>query len=109
MDIKDIRNSAEFSSEKMKKINMFQTERVLCDVYALEPGQGQNPHTHHDSDKIYMVITGQAKVKIGEEEQILRENQIVIAQAGQEHGVLNPGPERLTVLVFMAPVHIHKH
>ncbi|MBI5192592.1 MAG: cupin domain-containing protein [Nitrospirae bacterium] len=109
MDIKDIRNSAEFSSEKMKKINMFQTDRVLCDVYALEPGQGQNPHTHHDSDKIYMVITGQAKVKIGGEEQILIENQIVIAPAGMQHGVSNPGPEQLTVLVFMAPVHIHKH
>lgn len=109
MDIKDITNAAEFSTEKMKKINLFQTEHVLCDVYALEPGQAQNPHTHHDSDKIYMVISGQANVKIGGEEKILRENQIVIAPAGQEHGISNPGSERLSVLVFMAPVHIHKH
>ncbi len=109
MDIKDIKSTAEFSSEKMKKINLFQTENVLCDIYALEPGQAQNPHTHHDSDKIYMAITGQARVKISGEEQILKENQIVIAPAGQEHGISNPGPERLSVLVFMAPVHIHKH
>ncbi len=109
MDIKDISKAADFSPEKMKKINLFQTERVLCDIYALEPGQGQNPHTHNDSDKIYMVISGQAKLKIGGEEQTLGENQIVIAPAGQEHGVSNPGPGRLSVLVFMAPAHIHKH
>ncbi|MDD5434413.1 MAG: cupin domain-containing protein [Nitrospira sp.] len=109
MDIKDIRKAAEFSTEKMKKINLFQTELVLCDVYALEPGQGQNPHTHHDSDKIYMVISGKAKVTIGGEEQLLEENQIVIAPSGQEHGVSNPGDGRLSLLVFMAPVHIHKH
>ena len=109
MEVKDIRKTAEFSNEKMKKTNLFQTELVLCDVYGLEPGQNQNPHTHHDSDKIYMVISGKATVKIGGEEQTLGENQIVIAPSGQEHGISNPGPERLSVLVFMAPVHIHRH
>ena len=109
MDIKDVSKVAEFSAEKMKKINLFETANVLCDVYNLEPGQAQKVHAHEDSDKIYMVLTGQAKVKVGDKEQVLVKSQIVIAPAGKEHGVSNQGPERLSLLVFMAPVHIHKH
>ena len=109
MDVKDVTRVAEFSAEKMKKINLFQTEQVLCDVYCLEPGQAQKAHTHNDSDKIYMVLSGQARVKVGGEEQMLVKNQIIIAPAGKEHGVTNPGTERLSLLVFMAPVHVHQH
>ena len=29
----------QFSSEKMKKNNIFQTPRLFCDVYCFEPGQ----------------------------------------------------------------------
>jgi mannose-6-phosphate isomerase-like protein (cupin superfamily) len=109
MNVKDLGKVAEFSSEKMKKVNLFETERVLCDVYCLEPGQAQKAHTHDGQDKIYMVLNGQAKVKVGNDEQILAKNQIVIASSGEDHGVTNPGPERLTMLVIMAPVHIHRH
>lgn len=109
MDVKDVSKVSEFSQEKMKKINIFQTERVLCDVYCLEPGQAQKSHTHNDSDKIYMVLSGQARIRIGNNEQTLGKNQIVIAPAGEEHGVSNPGLERLSLLVFIAPVHTHHH
>jgi len=109
MDVKDTGKVAEFSSEKMKKINLFETERVLCDVYCLEPGQAQKPHIHNDSDKVYMVLTGHARIRIGTEERTLGKNEVVLAPAGKEHGVTNPGPERLSLLVFMAPVHVHRH
>lgn len=109
MDIKDVSKIAEFSQEKMKKTNLFQTGHALCDIYCLEPGQAQKVHTHDDADKIYMVISGEARVRVAGDEQILYKNQIVIAPAGQEHGVSNPGLERLSLLVFMAPVHVHRH
>lgn len=109
MDVKDVSKVAEFSSEKMKKINLFQTDRVLCDVYCLELGQAQKIHAHDDQDKICLVLSGQAMVRVGTDEKTLVKNQIVIAPAGQEHGVSNPGPERLSLLVFMAPVHMHHH
>jgi len=112
MDVKDVNKAAGFSPEKMKKTGLFQTERVACDVYGLEPGQAQKVHAHDDQDKIYMVLGGQAKVKVGGDEQTLGPNQIVIAPAGEEHGVSNPGPERLTLLVIIAPgasEHQHGH
>jgi mannose-6-phosphate isomerase-like protein (cupin superfamily) len=107
MNVKDVGKTAEFSPEKMKKVNLFETERVLCDVYGLEPGQAQKAHAHDDQDKIYMVLSGQAKVKVGSSEQVLTKDQIVIAPAGQDHGVTNPGPERLTMLVVITPGKVH--
>ncbi|MBI5198115.1 MAG: cupin domain-containing protein [Nitrospirae bacterium] len=108
MNVKDVSKIAEFSPEKMKKVNLFETERVLCDVYGLEPGQAQKAHTHEGQDKIYMVLSGQVKVKVGSSEQTLSKDQIVIAPSGEDHGVTNPGPDRATLLVLMAPVQIHK-
>jgi quercetin dioxygenase-like cupin family protein len=92
-----------FSSEKMKKNNLFQTPRFFCDVYGFEPGQVQKGHVHGDQDKVYIVLEGQGTFQIGKEEQVLGAGQGVMAPAGEEHGVRNHTQQRLSVLVFVAP------
>lgn len=92
-----------FSSEKMKKNNLFQTERLFCDIYCFEPGQEQKGHVHGDQDKIYIVLEGNGTFSVGAEQQILGEGQGTLAPAGESHGVLNHTKARLKVLVFVAP------
>ena len=104
MDVfKNIVDQISFSSEKMKKVNLFTTDRMFCDVYCLEPGQKQTPHAHTGSDKVYYVLDGQASVRVGEETRELGPGEIALAPSGEEHGVSNGGSDQLTVLVFMAP------
>jgi len=103
MDIKDVFAVAEFSSEKMQKINLFETKNFFCDVYCLEPGQEQKVHAHQDEDKIYYVLAGRGSFFVGDETQDLGERQIVMAPAGELHGVKNTSGQRLTLLVFMTP------
>ncbi len=93
----------QFSHEKMKKNNIFQTPRFFCDVYCFEPGQEQKGHVHGDQDKVYLVLEGQGKFKVGAEEKVLGPGQGTMAPAGEEHGVLNHTNTRLKVLVFVAP------
>jgi mannose-6-phosphate isomerase-like protein (cupin superfamily) len=93
-----------FAPEGLQKLNLFQTARFFADIYCLEPEQEQKPHAHEGADKVYIVLEGRARVRVGEEERDLGPNQAVLAPGGQPHGVRNPGPERLTLLVFMAPV-----
>ncbi|MEW6296364.1 MAG: cupin domain-containing protein [Thermodesulfobacteriota bacterium] len=100
---KDVFSHVAFAPEKMKKVNLFDTERMFCDVYCFEPGQEQTAHAHKGSDKIYYVLQGTAQVRVNRETAELRAGGIALAPAGVEHGVRNPGPERLTLLVFMAP------
>lgn len=103
MTIKDVFTAAQFAPEKMQKVNLYETPNFFCDVYGLEPGQEQKPHSHGDADKIYYVLDGCGTFLIGEEEQELGPHQIVLAPAGAPHGVRNTSAARLTLLVFMSP------
>jgi quercetin dioxygenase-like cupin family protein len=103
MNVITLSEIQQFSSEKMKKHNLFQTTRFFCDVYCFEPGQEQKGHVHHEQDKIYIVLDGQGTFRVGREERILGTGQGTMAPAGEEHGVRNHTASRLRVLVFMAP------
>jgi len=103
MPIKTIAGEARFSREKMAKASLFETPRFFCDVYGLEPGQAQKPHAHEGADKVYVVIQGSARVRIGSEDAVVGEGAVAHVPAGAEHSVENPGAGRTTLLVFMAP------
>jgi mannose-6-phosphate isomerase-like protein (cupin superfamily) len=98
----------QFSPDKMKKNGLFETSRFFCDVYCLEPGQAQAPHGHEGSDKVYYVIEGRARFEIAAENKELGAGEAALAVAGERHGVANPGPDRLVLLVFMAPKPHHR-
>ena len=103
MNIVNISDYQQFSSEKMKKNNMFQTPRFFCDIYCFEPGQEQKGHIHGEQDKVYLVLEGQGMFQVGSEKQILGPGQGTMAPAREEHGVKNHTDQRLKVLVFVAP------
>ena len=99
----DTAMAAAFNSDKMNKVNLFESPRLFCDVYCLEPGQRQSEHSHDDSDKIYHVLMGTCQVRIGDETKSLSVGQVAVAAAGVVHGVHNTSPERVTLFVIMAP------
>jgi quercetin dioxygenase-like cupin family protein len=103
MKVKDVFAAAKFSTEKMQKINLFETRNFFCDVYCLEPGQEQKVHAHDGEDKIYYVLEGRGSFVVGDENQEHGAGQIVFAPAGAPHGVKNTGDERMRLLVFMTP------
>jgi quercetin dioxygenase-like cupin family protein len=103
MNVINLSDYQQFSSEKMKKNNLFQTARFFCDIYCFEPGQEQKGHIHGEQDKVYLVLEGQGTFQVGSEKQVLDSGQGTMAPAGEEHGVKNHTAQRLKVLVFVAP------
>ncbi len=103
MNVVNISDHQQFSSEKMKKNNLFQTPRFFCDIYCFEPGQEQKGHIHDEQDKVYFVLEGQGTLQVGSEKQVLGPGQGTMAPAGEEHGVKNHAGQRLKVLVFVSP------
>lgn len=99
----DVPSRAEFAPDKMRKNNLFTTPRLFCDVYCFEAGQEQAAHSHAGSDKIYYVLSGRASISVGEDTRQVSAGTAVLAPAGAAHWVHNPGPERLSLLVVMAP------
>jgi len=59
MEVRTITEAVQFSSEKMQKVNLFESPRMFCDIYGLEPGQKQKIHSHEGNDKIYYVVEGE--------------------------------------------------
>lgn len=92
-----------FDDNKMQKVPVFDSERMLFDQYCLKPGQAQRVHSHQDEDKIYVVLLGEALFDIGGEQELLPEGAAVIARAGVPHGVRNDSDSDVVLLVAMAP------
>ncbi len=103
MDNKRISDHISFSDGKMKKNSLFDSGRMFYDVYCLLPGQSQKVHAHDDSDKVYYVVEGSGLFTVGGEEQTLGSGNVVMAHAGEQHGVRNDTDENLILLVTMAP------
>ena len=94
MDAKNVFSQKAFNEQKMQKVNLFETERMFCDLYCFEPGQEQKTHTHAGADKIYYVLEGRGTFHIGGESRELQEHNIVMAPADVEHGVVNTSGAR---------------
>lgn len=94
---------ARFRPEKLLKVGLFSNAQLFQDLYCLEPGHEQAAHVHENAAKTYFVIEGRGRFLVGEEERELGPGGAVCAAAGEAHGVRNDGPERLVLLVTMAP------
>ena len=103
MHAKRWQDERSFSGEKFQKVNLFESERMFCDIYCFEPGQEQALHSHDDNDKIYCVLEGRGTFTVGGESRELDAGWSVLCPPGEDHGVVNTSGGRLVVLVFMAP------
>jgi quercetin dioxygenase-like cupin family protein len=103
MKVVRLADHQQFSPDKMKKNNVFQTPRFFCDIYCFEPGQEQKGHVHGEQDKVYLVLEGEGTFQVGSDSRILGPGFGTLAPAGEEHGVKNHTNQRLKLLVFVAP------
>ncbi len=103
MLVKSIDENSAYSDQKLKKNNLFDRERMFCDVYCFEPGQEQRVHDHGGADKFYYVLEGKGTFIVDDLRQELGEGELILAPARSVHGVINDSGERLRCLVVMAP------
>lgn len=103
MNYVNLADQRHFSEEKLQKIPVFDSQRMLFDQYCLLPGQAQKVHEHSGEDKIYVVLEGEALFEIGGEQELLSEGMAVMAEAGVPHGVRNESATPVVLLVAMAP------
>jgi len=99
----DVRPKAAFQPAKMGKSTLFQGAAMMVGLNAFEPGQAHAPHAHAGVDKLYQVVEGRGEFSVGDVVQSHSAGALVFAPAGIPHGVKNPGPARLLVLVVMSP------
>lgn len=94
---------AVWRQDRMAKITIFESGRLLVGLNCFETGQFHALHSHTGMDKVYQVIQGRGVVLLEGRELPIMAGQMVVAPDGVPHGIRNDGPERLVVLVILAP------
>ena len=70
-------------------------------VYQLAAG-AEDPQQPHTEDELYYVVTGRARIRVGDEDAPVEAGSLVYVAANVEHRI-HTIAEDLTVLVFFAP------
>ncbi len=95
-------DAVQFDPQRMTKADLFRGSTLLAGINCFEPGQSQAIHSHPGADKFYLVVSGKARMIVGEESRIAAAGVLVLAPAGVPHGVLE-ALERTVMLIAMAP------
>lgn len=103
MFLKQLAGLATFIPEKMGKSTLAQGDFMFAGLNSFEPGQEHAPHKHEGQDKLYVVLQGTGKVRIGDEEQSLTAGDAAFAPSGVLHAIRNSGTERLIVMAILSP------
>ena len=99
---KSIDSLVEFSSDTATKADLFLSPQFFVGLNCFEPGQSQKVHVHAGADKFYLVVSGKARMTVGEETREVGPGTVVWAPADVPHGVAQ-AVERTVMLVAMAP------
>ena len=70
-------------------------------LYVL-PAGGTDPQRQHNEDEMYYVVRGQARRRLGSEDQAVSDGRVIFVKAGVEHR-FHDVTQELVVLVCFAP------
>ena len=99
---REVPDAASFDADRGTKTDLFRGDRLFVGLNCFEPGQGQKVHAHAGADKFYLVVSGRARVTVGEETREAGPGTVVWAPADVPHGVAE-ALERTVMLVAIAP------
>ena len=99
---KSIDSLVTFNADKATKADLFAGRQLFVGLNCFEPGQSQKVHVHAGADKFYLVMTGKARMTVGEETREVGPGMVVWAPADLPHGVAQ-ALERTVMLVAIAP------
>lgn len=103
MILRDAAARAVFSSAKMEKLTLGSGAHLYAGLNCFEAGQEHKAHVHAGQDKLYVVLSGVGIASVGDETAEVRTGDVILAAAGVPHGMRNPGPDRLVVLIVFSP------
>ena len=78
---------ARFAAERYTKTDLVRGPHLFLGLNCFLPGQSQAAHTHASADKFYLVLSGKARMVVGDEHVIAEAGDLVWCPAGVVHGI----------------------
>jgi mannose-6-phosphate isomerase-like protein (cupin superfamily) len=113
MDIRNIDDSLAFITADGSEIRELLAHRNSCiqkqslAEARLPPGGATTPHYHPQTEEIYYVLEGTARMRLGDEEREVRPGDAIAIPPGQVHQIVNTGATVLKFLCCCAPGYEH--
>jgi quercetin dioxygenase-like cupin family protein len=95
-------SAARFDTAKATKTDLVEGSRLKLGLNCFERGQLQPAHTHAAADKFYLLLSGKARMRLGDEAVLAEAGDLIWCPAGLVHGV-EEALERTVMLVGMGP------
>jgi len=67
------------------------------------PGAEQRPHSHPDSEQVYVIVRGSGHIWVAGDTERVAEGDLVFIPPGAEHGIKNEGPDPLVYVSAASP------
>lgn len=93
---------AAFGPDRATKRDLVSGGQLFLGLNCFEPGQTQQVHTHRGADKFYLILSGKARMQVGDETMIATPGDLIWAPADLPHGVAE-ALDRTVMLVGLAP------
>lgn len=103
-----------FDEEEATKTVFYETENTVGAVWCMHPGQTLPMHSHEKADDIWIVVEGEADFYPESGETVkIKAGDVVVARAGEKHGMTNNADKDFVMLGIAGPTPIgfipHKH
>jgi mannose-6-phosphate isomerase-like protein (cupin superfamily) len=81
----------------------FGSQRLCVTWVECQPGSQQARHRHPTQEQVYVIVRGQGRMLVGDEERAVGEGTMVFVPPGAEHAIRNDSPEPLVYVSATAP------
>lgn len=98
IDLEDIKQT--FKGDPVEYLEFLRVPALSCGLYALAAGS-TDMQSPHDEDEVYVVLTGKARMRLGDEERSVGPGSLLYISATTEHSFFEI-EEDMTLLVFFA-------
>ena len=95
-------SQAVFAADKAAKADLIRGEHLFLGLNCFEPGQSQRIHAHRGADKFYLILSGKARMAVGDDRFEAGAGAVIWAPADVPHGV-DEALEQTVMLIGIAP------
>ena len=82
-----------------KELNQFPTQRIQLSIHTWPPGKAHGGHSHESWEQCYYIFSGQARIRVGEEDRTVGPGGSAFMPPGVEHDIEAVGEEDLVAAV----------
>ena len=100
VNLGDIR---QFDKKDLLKKVPLDTDKIVFNVYFLEPRQILNLHKHPESDEMFYIVEGRGQFTLGNEQIMVDSGSAVYGPTNTPHGIVNSGSKEMVVISVQAP------